>query len=612
MVDLSLHAEPARFHWRPDEETVHDEMSRQLLTLAVLFLGNAFGQGLNILPLAEVRAGMHGTGKTVFRGDRIDDFGVEILGVLENIGPKQSLILARLSGGPLEQTGVMQGMSGSPVYIGGKLIGAVAMAFPFSKEPIAGIRPIEEMLRVGSEPDTGHRQSRGARHVAWNGQDLTAAFSPLEAVAAGGSRLENIATPLSFGGFTQTAIDVFAPRLRALGMEPRQGTTVGGGRLTAMGNPANLKPGSMISVQMMSGDLSIGADGTVTAIDAGRVYAFGHRFFALGPTGLPFARAEVISLMPNLNTSFKLSEAKELMGIISQDRDAAIAGRLGQYANLIPVTIHVRRGARKIDSYEMSLIDDRLLAPVLLQMAVFSSIDATERSVGGTSLALQGSIQFADKRAPVELSSYAAADTGSALQASLSAMVPLAYILQGGFDGLKIKSVNFDIDSSDSKHALQIEDVMASRREVHPGDKLSLTTLFTGENGAEVSRTIPIQIPTGCAPGTIFITVADGSQTSVADLRQTLNSTPRSPDQLLETVRRLKGNTRAYARLWRADPDFQVGGSDLPGTPPSVALVLAGTQGIAQTRNSKLSELEIDPGEVLVTGSKTIQIEVKP
>ena len=583
-------------------------MFRQFPLLAVLFLSNAFGQGIETLTLAQVRAGMHGTGKTVFHGDRIEDFDVEILGVLENIGPKQSLILGRLSGGPLLNTGVMQGMSGSPVYIGGKLIGAVAMAFPYSKEPIAGIRPIEEMLRVGAGPEP----ARQTRRAAWNGTDLTSAFRPGEAVSAGGSRLENIATPLAFGGFTQTAIDLFAPRLRALGMEPRQGTTVGGGRLTAMGDPAKLKPGSMISVQMMSGDLSIGADGTVTAIDAGRVYAFGHRFFALGPTGLPFARAEVISLMPNLNTSFKLSEAKELMGIISQDRDAAIAGRLGQYANLIPVSIHVRRGNQKIESYHMSLIDDRLLAPVLLQMAVFSSIDATERSVGGTSLALQGAIEFADQRAPVELHSYAAADSGSALQASLSAMVPLAYILQGGFEALKIKSVRFDIDSSDTKRALQIEEVTASRREVHPGDSVSLTTLFTGENGAEVSRTVPLQIPTGCAPGTLFITVADGSQTSVADLRQTLNSTPRSPDQLLETVRRLKGNTRAYARLWRADPDFQVGGADLPGTPPSVALVLAGTQGMAQTRNSRLSETEINPGEVMVTGSKTIQIEVKP
>ncbi len=580
---------------------------RRLFLPALLLATTGLAQTLTIMPLREVKAGMHATGRTIFQGNRIDDFDVEILGVMENIGPKQNLILARLSGGPLEKTGVMQGMSGSPVYLNGKLIGAVAMAFPYSKEPIAGIRPIEEMLRVGTNSLPAQPTA-----TAWRGGALTDSLPAPAAVAAGGSRIENIATPLAFGGFTQTAIDAFAPKLRALGLDPRQGTTVGASKTIKMGNPADLKPGSMISVQMMSGDLSVGADGTVTAIDGDRVYAFGHRFFALGPTGLPFARAEVIALMPNLNTSFKLSEAKELMGVISQDRDAAITGTLGRYASLIPVTIDVSHAGRKIESYKMNMIDDRLLAPVLLQMAVFSSLDATERSVGSASLALRGSIEFTDKRPPVQLSNFSSGDSGSAMQASINAMVPLAYILQGGFDVLHVKKIAFEIDSSETKRALQIEDVTPSRREVRPGDTLDLTTLLTGDNGLEVTRVTHVQIPTGSAPGTIYFTVADGTQTSVAALRQTLNVTPRSPEQLLETVRSLKGNTRAYVRMWRTDADFQVAGDDLPGTPPSVALILASTQGVTQTRNSQIREYEIDPGDLLVTGSKTVQVEVKP
>lgn len=583
-------------------------MIERVLPVALLFTSLAAAQGLKILPLSQVRAGMHATGKTIFQGNRIDDFDIEVLGIMENIGPKQNLILGRLSGGPLEKTGVMQGMSGSPVYIDGKLVGAVAMAFPYSKEPIAGIRPIEEMLRV-----TSGLQTKQPTATAWrSGSALVDALPTPQAVAAGGSRLENIATPLAFGGFTQTAIDAFAPKLRALGLDPRQGTTVGAAKNIGMGNPADLKPGSMISVQMMSGDLSVGADGTVTAIDGDRVYAFGHRFFALGPTAIPFARAEVISLMPNLNTSFKLSEAKELMGVISQDRDAAISGTLGRTAALIPVSINVTHAGRRLDSYHMKMIDDRLLAPVLLQMAVFSSIDATERSVGSASLAVKGSIEFAGNRPPLLLTSYSAADSGSALQASMNAMVPLAYVLQGGFDALKVKSMTFDIDSSETKRALQIEEVTLSRREVRPGDDVDLTAIFTGENGMEVTRSIRIPVPTGSAPGTLYFTVADGTQTSVADLRQTLNVTPRSPEQLIDTVRRLKGNTRAYVRMWRADADFQIGGDDLPGTPPSVSLILAATPGIAQTRNSQVKEFEIDPGDLLVTGSKTVQVEVKP
>src|SRR5579871_4465264 len=184
-----------------------------------------------IFPLKDIRAGQRGIGRTVFSGSKIEEFQVEILGVLENIGPKQSIILARLKGGPLEHTGVMQGMSGSPVYIDGKLVGAVALGFPLSKDPIAGIRPIEEMLRV--EPDPKAR-----RHVT-----------------AGNARLEELATPLSFSGFTAATLEHFGSKLKELGMDPRQGVSGGGTPGDKMGDPKNLEPGSMISVQLMAGDL---------------------------------------------------------------------------------------------------------------------------------------------------------------------------------------------------------------------------------------------------------------------------------------------------------------------------------------------------------------------
>ena len=179
-------------------------------------------------PLKDIRPGMHATGRTVFSGARIEEFQVEILGVLENIGPKESLILARLSGGPLAETGVLQGMSGSPVYMDGKLVGAVAMAFPFAKEPIAGIRPIEDMLRVSSANAETVRQAK----VSLEKGDLTAALSRPEEAMAGDMRMVDIATPVSFGGFTRAAIEHFSPQLRALGLEPRQGVSgrgTGGG-----------------------------------------------------------------------------------------------------------------------------------------------------------------------------------------------------------------------------------------------------------------------------------------------------------------------------------------------------------------------------------------------
>jgi len=317
----------------------------------------------------------------VFAGSKVEEFQVEILGVLDDVGPKQSLILARLSGGPLEHAGVMEGMSGSPVYLEGKLAGAVAMAFPYAKDPIAAIRPIEDMLRP-SAVATG----RAAGRVALADRDLTHIFAQPATVMAGDARMIDIATPIGFGGFSRATLEAFAPQLRQLGLEPRQMVSGGGETTAAIGNPADLRPGSMISVLLLAGDYSVGAQGTVTLIEGNRMFAFGHRFLDLGPTALPFARAEVISVVASNNTSFKLATSKEWMGTIRLDGDTAIAGDLGKLPALVPVSISVSRAGRAIASYRMRMVDDPLLSPLLLEMAVYSTIDATERAAGASSI----------------------------------------------------------------------------------------------------------------------------------------------------------------------------------------------------------------------------------
>jgi len=555
---------------------------------------------------------MRGTGRTVFSGSRIDEFQVEILGVLENIGPKESLILARLSGGPLEHTGVMQGMSGSPVYIDGKLVGAVAMAFPFAKDPIAGIRPIEDMVR---SPATATSPQRPL--VALAERDLTRALPrPQPALTGPGpERLIDIATPVSFGGFTRATLEAFAPQLRTLGLEPRQGITGGANIEPGMGNPADLKPGSMISIQLMAGDYSVGADGTVTYIDGNRLYALGHRFLDVGATDLPFARSDVITLLSSVNTSFKLSTAREWMGAISRDNNTAVAGEIGKRAAMVPISIAVSHGSRAVQSYQLRIVNDPLLSPLLVQMAVYSVIDETERTVGASSIRVSGEIEFQNAPAPVLLNNMFAADTGSAAQVSLSAAVPVAYVMQSSFDSLQLKKVALDIQAYDQKKQLNIDTVSVSRREVRAGEKLRLDILLTGENGVETARQFDYDVPIGAEPGTLYFTVADAGTTNLADFRQVLTMNPRSPAQLITTVNNLHPNTKAYVRVWRADPAFQLEGADLPDPPASVALILATTQsshsGITQTRNAKLAEMELDGGDMVISGVKTVQVEIK-
>jgi hypothetical protein len=585
-------------------------MAAALWAVALLTVATAHA-ALSIMPLKDIRAGMHGTGKTVFIGDKIEDFQVEILGVLENTGPKESLILGRLSGGPLEHTGVMEGMSGSPVYIDGKLIGAVAMAFPYAKDPIAGIRPIEEMLSVDSASQQRVSRKRSLAEGLAKNSNVAALFPAPANSGVGDSRMTEVATPLSLSGFTSSAVEQFAPQLRRLGLEPRQGISTGGAPENRMGDPSKLKPGSMISVELMTGDMSVGADGTLTAIDGNKVYAFGHRFLAVGPTELPFTRSEVLTLLANVNTSFKISSARELMGVISQDRNTAIEGSLGTRGHLVPLDISVTQSTKHVDNYHMQMVNDRYLSPFLVQMALFSAIDATERATGVSTLSIQGSIEFENRKDPVRLQNIFAGDGGSAMQAATSTAVPLAYLMDAGFDQLKVKRVSLRIESSDTKKELNIGQVYLSHKEVKPGETIELMTELDGENGVEVTRSLKYTIPLGTAPGTLFFTVADGTQTGLAELKQIIAETPTSPEQSISTVGRLRPSDKAYVRVWRPEPAYEVAGEELPDPPPSLALILGSTQSVSQNRNSKITELVIDAGEMMITGSKTVQVEVK-
>ncbi|HLG95794.1 MAG TPA: SpoIVB peptidase S55 domain-containing protein [Bryobacteraceae bacterium] len=572
----------------------------------LLAASSVWGQ-IAIFPLRDIRAGQHGIGRTVFSGNKIEEFQAEILGVLENVGPKQSVILARLSGGPLDKTGVMQGMSGSPVYIDGRLVGAVALAFNFAKEPIAGIRPIEQMLAIGPQPAA----SGGAQRAAL-APKREIPFAP-KASGSDPASLVEIATPVSFSGFTPETLDHFAPELKKLGLVPRQGVSSGGALSPKLGNPNQLRPGDMISVNLLSGDYAIGAEGTVTQVDGNKIYAFGHRFMSVGDTELPFARAQVLALLPNLEASFKISSPQEWMGTITQDRSTAIFGELGRKAATVPLSVTLKDGRRGPISYHMQMVQDRVLSPFIMQMAVYSMIDATERTLGLGSYSVRGAVEFQRDVPPLKLDNTYSGDFNVPAQASMGVASPLSAIMTAGFDTLKIKDINLAIEASERKRALQIDQITASRKEVHPGETIDLTVTLTGENGLEVIKTVHYKVPVGAETGTLNFTVADGNYSNLLDYQQLAATPPKSPTQLVSFLNSLRSNSNAYVRVWRTDPAFLVQGSDLPNPPASIGLILSraqAAQGVWVPRGSKIDELQIPTGDVVISGSKTVPVEV--
>lgn len=610
LIFLSYYAQSAahqRFFTRAEFAIRHAQRHRNYngivplprfiaVAFAVLSVIPALTAAPDIFPLKDIRPGQTGMGRTVFSGTKVEDFQVEILGVLENMGPKQNVILARLKGGPLAETGVLQGMSGSPVYIDGRLVGAVAMGFSGAKEAIAGIRPIEEMLGV----DPGQKPE---------GRPATVAALERRAKAdIGGAKLEDLATPLAFSGFSPATLERFAPQLKALGMNPLQGVSGGGNPNDALGDPSKLEPGSMISVQLLSGDLSVSADGTITAIDGDKIYAFGHRFLATGSTDFPFARAEVLALLPNVTSSFKISQAKEWMGTITQDRSVAVAGFTRRRAQMAPLEIKIGN-----ITYHMRVIDDRVMTPLITQMALSSALDATQLSVGPATFTIRGKIDFMGGES-VKLDNVYTGDVSVAALASLGAASPISYALGSGFDQLKVKDLSFEIIPVEQRNQLQIADVIAPRN-ARPGDDVELSVILSGEGGAEQIRRVKYHIPVGLTAGTLNFSVADSTSTNLLEYSGTISTPARTPDQVLTLLNGLRSNTQAYLRVWRAGNSYTVEGRDLPDPPASAALILTHSQPtgtVFSARGAKMDEIPVPgvPGAV-VTGSKTVQIEVR-
>lgn len=584
-----------------------------------------------LFPLDEIRPGMKGVGKTIFSGTQIEEFQVEILGVLRNVAPQQSIILARLSGGPLEKTGVLAGMSGSPVYLDGRLAGAVALTFQFSKEPIAGITPIEQMIEAfqdnEEDPLPANRehawkfqpQPEGGdpRLVAWGTPNLLPPAANLSSpVFWGGAEtsLVRALTPLQLSGFTPEAIQYFQPQLRALGLVPIQGGGMGTGS-AEMGDTSRLQPGSMISVQLVRGDLGMSADGTVTLVDGDRIYAFGHRFLSAGPTEIPFAESIVVADVPSYANSMKITTPGRLLGVIGQDRSSGIFGVLGRRAHMVPIELELDSGRNSLRSYHFEIVNDRFLLPFLVNMTVFSAIGSTERMLGESTLQVEQEIAL-NGLPDVKLENFISGAANAPVLAAQSVATPLAYLMQSELGPVDVRNIRLRILSTNRQMVQELEQVWSDKREVKPGESLELAARLRSRDGTETLQKMTVAIPPSLAPGPLTITVADGTMMDRIEAgRAGGPSLPKDAQQLVRAINKLRRNNRLYVRLSRWEPGFMIQGESFPSPPPSILRTFSAdaalNTNVSPTFLSALADYEMDPLSSMVTGFKTITVTVK-
>jgi hypothetical protein len=585
------------------------------------------------MPIDLVKPGMVGVGRTVFDGERIEEFNVQFIGVLRNvIGPSRNLILARLEGGPLATTGVIAGMSGSPVYVDGRLVGAVSYSLgAFSKEPIAGITPIDEMVEAAAQPVRRPATVRAQLELPVTQASLAAtlrrsftldrpfAESPadVQVLASGssavgshvGPMLRPISTPLVLGGFAGDVADLLAGAFREVGFTPMSG--VGGTSTSVPVSKRPLAPGDAVGVSLIDGDLSLGGTGTVTHVEDGRVYAFGHPFYNLGPTEFPMTRAYVHALLPSLMASSKLSTMGEVIGTFQQDRAVTIAGELGAGPSLIPINVALETGRGQKRTFSFKVVRDQLFTPVLAYAAVLNTLKSYEREFGAATFTVKGRALIR-KHGEVNLEDLFTGESPSVGAATYVA-APLTFLLKNDYEPVEIDGIDIAIAASEEPRTASIERIWLDTTQVHPGRTVPLKILMRTYRGDEVTRTVPIDVPTS-ADGPLTIMVADGSRLAQWEQREARQSQQaQGVAQMVRALNKARKNNRVYVRLLGQDTGAVVSGEFMSSLPPSVLSVIEADRNGGQfvpLRTSTLGEWDI-PTDYAVSGARFLSVNVE-
>ncbi len=569
-----------------------------------------------ILPFDDVRPGMRGVGKTVFEGTTIEEFEVEILATLPDIGPDQDLILARCSGGPLASTRILSGMSGSPVYVDGRLVGAVAYSWGFSTEPIAGITPIEEMLRVadrvGSSPAAGTPTTSGRAPAlldALGDPTVVARFfegraAALAATVPAGARAS---IPISVGGLTRAGFAAVAPWFRDVGFDPVQAP--GGSR--ADSGPRTLEPGSAIGVKLVRGDVEMTATGTVTAVDGDRVLAFGHPLFGLGDVDLPMTTARVETLLPSLMQSSRLASATREVGVLRQDRAAAVAGRLGGSASMIPVRVQYADGAGTRRSFRFDVAEDPLLAPLLVYASLNGILARHDRGFGDATIRIaDGSVIKLEGQDDVALDNLFSGPEATAYATGTTAYI-LHLLLNNAWQPPRVLGVNLILEYDDAPQTARVRRVTLDRYRARAGDTVRVSVVLRPYRGDDRVIERDVEIPAGTPDGPLNLIVGG----SFAVSRPSPGQEPLVPADLAQfiwLVNNLRRNDHVFVLATREDDGLFMDGTRLPNLPPAAASVLtrpASRGNVTAVRERGVFEERVRT-EFAVDGLARIQLQV--
>lgn len=611
---------------RRDKTSPRDSYLRSgmRILLAALLLSllspGLFAADPDIFPLSKVQPGMKGEAYTIFAGDQIEKFDLVVIGVMPNfLAPKESIILVQLLGPKVEHTGVVAGMSGSPVYFEGKLAGALSLKLgQFNKEPLAGITPIENILSL-PKGQPGIMHAGDSIPIPQNSDQLDARLDAKfeipsdwasRAGISGGSFLTPIASPLVFSGFSAVAIRQFEHEFAAYGMAATQG-----GSVDARPDDAKIQPGDMVSAVLLEGDMSLNASCTVTTIVDGRVYVCGHPLFGFGNVQMPMARARVLTTLSSELESTKIVNVGGTIGSFTQDRVTAVVGSLGASPKLIPIdmTVATPDGDTHLSFRMMS---NPKISPILMGIATLNGLVQSSVYGEGTTLHLTGSIDIAGHSSVTLDNLFPPIDSfiPDGLPVSSTVQNIFMRIFTNQFETANIEHVTLRLEAKPERRLMTIEGAWLDKSEAEPGDTVTVRVQLRPYRGSPVIRDVKIEIPQQAVRGTSMQILASDSGT-LNRMNVVSGSQARldSLEQLITVLNRERRNNRLYVTLLGSAPTLLVQDKVMPNVPASEINLLDQRGGPASSqliRESAAGEWSL-PLDQIVQGSSSLTIQIK-
>lgn len=618
-------------------------MKSRLAAAAAWFIaGAAFAQSppparpqagpVEILKASEIRPGMKGVAWTVFEGSEPEPVPVEIVGLWKNAnGPRQDMIIARLGGKALK-TNVAGGMSGTPVYVDGKLIGAIAFRLSvFSPEAVCGITTIESMLEIHDFDTSRPTDARTPDRLPPRAELQVPGEVLAQMAAAGALRgpfdqpliLTPIETPISFSGFHESVIRQFSGFFRQLGLVPVQGGASGAlrGSKPEPGWERALQPGDAVAAVLVSGDMTVSSTGTVTYNDGKRVLAFGHPFFNLGPVEMPMSRSEVLMVLPSQYQPTKVANASGIVGRIRQDRHSGIAGELGAEAQMIPVSMKVRSfedltTVRKEKDLNFHVFVHQKWTPYLMMFTLFNSISGLNDFAEEATYRLSGQVELEGRRR-ISLAT---------MQAPGEVAVPAPMLLAGWWadkfnrlfqnavDVPKLRNVSVTVDLLPQRRVATIENAWAEKAEVHPGEEIPVKVFLRPYRGERVERSFRIRVPEGLPHGDYRILLSDAETLNRLQAAAGLVNRYMDIDQTVSLINQERSNHKLYVSLVQGRPTLYADDKTMPSLPGSVLNVMQGSRQAGRpfvTSAETAQEQMSLPFDYVVSGSYSLKIAVR-